>query len=154
MLRAALFELVEDAPAVVVRDDDHEVGSRLVGADEQSVVVVQEGQVAHEGQRRASSQRLMRQGGAPRGGHQAVDPVGAPISDHAQAIAPAGDHLDLADRPRGSHEHQGVVRGPVPDLGGHGDPVREPVPATSAVTTSAAAASAACQSRQPRGVRG
>ena len=92
MLRAALFELMEDAAAVVVRDDDHEIGSRLVGADEQSVVVVQEGQVGHEGQRRTTTQRLMRKRRAPRGGHQAVDSVGAPIADHAQADGIGSEH--------------------------------------------------------------
>ena len=52
-LGCPVLERGEDAATVVVDDDQGEVGRRLVGADEQAVGVVQEGEVAEQGVGRA-----------------------------------------------------------------------------------------------------
>ena len=117
--RVALLQGGEDAAAVVGRDDDREVGTRLAGSDEQGIGVVQEGQVADVGEGAA---RRTSEGGSDRGRQRAVDSGQAAVRDHETPLphrVRAGDEVEVADRVRRSDHQQSFGRDGVVD--GTGD---------------------------------
>ena len=110
------LEGAEDPAAVVVGDDERQVGAGLVRADHQPGQVVQQGQVAEVGERRpggGGAHPIDGQGDPDRRGDGAVDPGHAAVGHHPDTVAGRGE---LADVPRHLRraEHQRAAGGQRP----------------------------------------
>ena len=105
--RGGLRQEREDPAAVVV--DHHDRRGRRPGRPSPSrpLRVVQEGDVAD--QQRGAGDRRPPSGDADRGGHDAVDAVGAPVGEDPHAAAGRAEPLDVADGHRRRHHQRGVV---------------------------------------------
>ena len=102
----ALFEQFEDTAAIVVGHHDGEVGrSRLGGADQQSGGIVDEGEIAEQGDRAGG----VRQGGADGRGHRSVDAGHAAVGPHCDALGVQAHQGGVAHRVGGA-ENQLVTR--------------------------------------------
>jgi predicted MFS family arabinose efflux permease len=89
---------VEDAPAVVVDEDDRQVESQPPRG-EQPADVVRERDISDQEHRALLGRG--RRGDAERGRHGAVDPVRASVGEHARRVAAQGEErLDVANRHR------------------------------------------------------
>ena len=120
VLVGPLLQHAEDRAAVVVDDHDREVGPLLAGAEDQAGRVVQEGHVAHQGQRAGAARTA--QGGADRGGDGAVDAGEAAVGDDLAPVAHgvARDHqVQVADRAGGADVEQPAGRQRPADRPGH-----------------------------------
>ncbi len=91
----------EDAPAVVVDHDAHEVDAPA-GRRQQAVAVVEEGHVADEQRGRSPAPH----GHADRGRHDAVDAVGAAVGHDPHLTSRGRVALDVADRHRRRHDQR------------------------------------------------
>ena len=108
----ALLEQFEDAAAVVVGHHDGEVGRRrFSGADQQARGIVDEGEIAEQGDRAG----VMRQCGADGRGHRSVDAGHAAVGPHRDALGVQPHQGGVAHRVGGA-EYQLVTRA---HRGGH-----------------------------------
>jgi hypothetical protein len=89
----------EDAAAVVVHDDAHQVDAPA-GGPQQAVAVVQEGDIADQQRGGRPGPR----GDPDRSRHDAVDAVGPPVGDDPDAGAGRGVALDVAHGHRRRHD--------------------------------------------------
>ena len=97
------FEGREDAAAVIVDDDEREVGHLLPRPDEQPVGVVEEGQVAHQ---RDGRDQVAGQGDTNRGGDHPVDAGEPAVGEHLVGDRARDGQVEVAHRvARAEHEH-------------------------------------------------
>ncbi len=98
--------------AVVVDDHEGAVEPLEVGGEQQTVGVVQQGEVADQGDGRASVGTVaggVGDGDAERRGDDPVDPGRAAVGHDAHALARAQHLVEVPDRHRGTDDQRGAV---------------------------------------------
>ena len=105
-----LLQQREDPAPVVVDHDQHQVGARLLRPGEQAGRIVQERQVAEQGDGGAAPGPLMGERRPARGGDQAVDAARAPAGQHRDSGPRRHLLIEVADGEAGGGPQQRPVR--------------------------------------------